>query len=384
MDVRTLFNANLVLIIGYGIALWMLARTQPYLGGVRWMTRAYAVGATGMFLLGMVHRSPYTFTVAAGGSMVVLMAVFVHFAMEEFAGNPRIWRRADFVVIGATPALLLWFSFADYSAEARIISFSLAVATEMILAALALLPPARNYQDVSIWAMIALACTVAVSNLGRVVLTVIRGPASPMIFDNPPEAVFMFIAMLVTAGGAFGFIWMTTARLRKELELQARTDSLTGLLNRRALMDQVEREIARSQRSGSPMSLIVIDIDYFKRLNDTWGHEAGDEALHSVAETFRTTLRRTDLLARYGGEEFLIVLPDTPREEALRLAQRLRIAVEDLVIPFANDSIRLTASFGVAVLDPELPEENWSRLLRRGDRALYHAKEGGRNCVVLT
>lgn len=167
----------------------------------------------------------------------------------------------------------------------------------------------------------------------------------------------------------------------KEIELYrlARRDSLTGLYNRYALEEQATREARRCERYGTPLSLIMLDIDRFKPVNDRFGHAAGDEALRAVADLLLTSMRETDIAFRVGGEEFLVLLPDTSLEEASRSAERFRVLVQDGHIYAGGHEVSLTASAGVAQLLPV--GETWEAAMRRADVALYEAKEGGRNRV---
>jgi diguanylate cyclase (GGDEF)-like protein len=155
---------------------------------------------------------------------------------------------------------------------------------------------------------------------------------------------------------------------------------LTGIANRRHWDWRLAEEIARAQRYRYPVAVLMVDIDHFKRVNDTHGHQVGDEVLRQVAERLRSTLRRTDFLARYGGEEFGIIAPQTALEAAKVLAERLRRAIAREPIQVNNElSIPLTISVGVAVF----PEhgQNESDLVAAADAALYRAKQDGRNCV---
>ncbi|MFA0730502.1 MAG: hypothetical protein LKKZDAJK_002400 [Candidatus Fervidibacter sp.] len=158
------------------------------------------------------------------------------------------------------------------------------------------------------------------------------------------------------------------------------TDALTGVPNRRYWDLRLAEEIARAQRYRYPLAVLMVDIDHFKRVNDTYGHQVGDVALQQVASRLRSNLRRTDVLARYGGEEFGVLAPQTSLEAAKVLAERLRHAIASEPIWVNSDlSIPLTISVGVAVF----PEhgQNESDLVAAADAALYRAKEEGRNCV---
>lgn len=160
----------------------------------------------------------------------------------------------------------------------------------------------------------------------------------------------------------------------RRLEEAAFTDGLTGLLNHRAFQDQLRKEAMQAQRSGQPLSLILLDIDYFKNFNDTFGHPAGDELLKLTADALRDTARAYDLVARYGGEEFAILLPNTDMQEALRVADRIR----ENIAAIENDYMPVTASLGVATARETIIPAN---LVYRADQALYAAKRAGRNQV---
>jgi diguanylate cyclase (GGDEF)-like protein len=174
-------------------------------------------------------------------------------------------------------------------------------------------------------------------------------------------------------------LWFLVTELGRELAEQARTDPLTGAMNRRAMEEAALRETARSIRHGSPLCTIIIDIDHFKRLNDARGHAAGDCALQALVRQVKTILRSQDLFARTGGEEFAILLPDTSVSSGILTAERVRQAIEALEIPFETGPIQFTVSAGVAQLDSV--QGGWEAMMRRADAAMYDAKEHGRNLV---
>ena len=169
-------------------------------------------------------------------------------------------------------------------------------------------------------------------------------------------------------------------RLQDELQRLATLDSLTGLANRRHFLNCAQAEIARTLRTGQPLSVVMLDVDHFKKLNDTYGHAAGDAALVALAETCRTTLRETDIMGRLGGEEFGIILPGDGLAEAAEAAERLRRAISLLAIPVESGTIAITASLGLALLAAD--ETSMDGALRRADHALYQAKQSGRNRVA--
>ena len=165
------------------------------------------------------------------------------------------------------------------------------------------------------------------------------------------------------------------------LARMATTDYLTGLWNRRQADLLFEREIARCRRSGRPLAVVLMDLDHFKSVNDTYGHEVGDVCLKHVAGRLRDRLRASDIVARYGGEEFLLVLPETGREDATALADTVRRRIAEHVITHGNLKIQVAASAGIAVLEPGLDIPS-HELVSRADQAMYHAKDLGGNRAV--
>jgi len=157
---------------------------------------------------------------------------------------------------------------------------------------------------------------------------------------------------------------------------EAMRDPLTALGNRRALTEELARRIAQLPRGGSPVSVLLLDIDHFKRCNDTFGHQAGDEMLRSTARVLKQVVRETDLVTRYGGDEFAVVLPETSLHEANDVANRLREAMEEPICFFRGRALSSTVSIGVAVAANHEESES---LLQRADQALYAAKNSGRN-----
>ncbi len=169
--------------------------------------------------------------------------------------------------------------------------------------------------------------------------------------------------------------------LKEELQRQTRTDSLTGLANRRSFQERAESEFARSRRHAAPLSLVAIDIDHFKRVNDDHGHAVGDRVLQDFASCSQHALREEDLCARTGGEEFCILLPDTDAAAACAIAERIREMTSSCHPCPEHPSLVITASFGIACVEPT--DTHFGTLFSRADRALYAAKQNGRNRTCL-
>lgn len=227
------------------------------------------------------------------------------------------------------------------------------------------------------------------SQVGNLPLIVVVALSSDEVFA-PWRRTALTIS-IATGLLCIGLLWLTILLCRElrrrhgaeqELAQLAATDAMTGLANRRTLDQTLDREWARAKRSGTPLSLLMIDVDHFKAFNDRHGHQLGDEALRVVANVICANIRRpADLAARYGGEEFAVVLAETENAGAVRIAESIRGAVEKLA-PIDGNSAPITVSIGIRT-SSGTPEEDLESLLFMADKALYQAKHSGRNRVVV-
>jgi two-component system, cell cycle response regulator len=192
--------------------------------------------------------------------------------------------------------------------------------------------------------------------------------------EAPQRAMLDLVEELRSHAAAY----LHTAALNQRMKQLAAIDDLTGVLNRRFGIKRLREEFSRSVRHGVPLSVLLVDVDHFKRFNDTWGHDAGDEVLRRVASTIEGSIRAGDVLCRYGGEEFLVVAPGTGLADAARLGDRLRRSVEAMQTPWQDMQLAVTMSMGVATW-PNAPASQPEELVSSADVGLYHAKENGRN-----
>lgn len=193
---------------------------------------------------------------------------------------------------------------------------------------------------------------------------------------NTAVLTYLSIAPLLAT---VGFLLMCNERLMEETLRLSTLDALTGAYSRRALTDLSERALAEARRYRRPLSVLMIDADHFKQVNDTYGHNAGDAVLVEIMARLNATLRAEDFVGRIGGEEFLVVLPATPEEEAMRVALRIRERIAGQTLVYGREEIPFTVSIGVAERDPG--EANIDLLIKRADDAMYAAKRAGRNRV---
>ena len=195
----------------------------------------------------------------------------------------------------------------------------------------------------------------------------------PDYFEQIGMAPFIAFSQLATVS-------LDQARLKIALEAMASIDPLTQLLNRRAFQEVINREYAAAKRSAKYFSMILFDLDRFKMLNDNYGHDIGDKILLGISEVAKETLRTSDWLSRWGGEEFLAILPDTDEDSSFKIAERLRIAIENFSLKLNTQTIKTSASIGIATYPRDGNTSDF--LIKAADAALYEAKKSGRNRVV--
>ncbi|HLI75430.1 MAG TPA: GGDEF domain-containing protein, partial [Acidobacteriaceae bacterium] len=275
----------------------------------------------------------------------------------------------------------------DFSLRARVASIGLLVAVQTATTAVALWTFARNKKQIR-----ASAVYSVVVLLGFSVFNVLRSVLLTFLMRNSLwHARLSFLAftlyLVVALALAFGFFWMTNGVLTAEIEQIASTDPLTRLYNRRVFLRWCEKELLRTQRSGVPFSLLMMDLDHFKQINDNFGHQRGDEVLCATVERMQDSVRGIDVLCRWGGEEFAVLLPNASVEATQIVAERIRENIHRMKVPLRSleDASAmgpsLTVSIGAATYR-DLGDDIAGMLLR-ADRALYRAKGAGRNCVLV-
>jgi diguanylate cyclase (GGDEF)-like protein len=195
------------------------------------------------------------------------------------------------------------------------------------------------------------------------------------VLSDPQQRLVVAISEQVTLA-------LANLRLRETLRQQSIRDPLTGLYNRRYLEDSAEREFRRSERHQKPVSVLMLDVDHFKRFNDTFGHDAGDAMLREVGQVIKSNIRREDIACRFGGEELAIIMPDSPLDRAVERATAIANQIRHLDLAVQGQTVgRVTLSIGIAAFPN--PGGDWKSVLHAADRALYRAKREGRDRIVL-
>jgi len=307
--------------------------------------------------------------VALGGNALLLSGCgLFYFGSQRFYGQRTTWR--FWAGLGLICLLLLaWFLLVQSDYRIRVLIFTSAMAAMVLAHVRLLLRQGRGFAPRFTALVLALQALVL---LGRALSTLWLDAAdssrfAPSSIQTAYIAAYSFSVLLVS----IGVLLMASERLREEFEHIATHDGLTGALTRRAVLAAGKQELERWQRYDRPLSLLLLDIDHFKRINDEHGHLVGDRVLVDFVAVVQQTLRHADSLGRYGGEEFIVLLPETDAAAALVAAQRMRAAVAQ--------AGACTASIGLSSL--RAGDEHLDTLLARADAALYRAKAQGRNRV---
>ena len=364
----------------------MVQRSTPRLRGLGWLGLSFASGAGGAFLLTTYAFLPHFFSVVLSDFLVLTGFVLLQKAILDMK---RSQKRVPLIGIGLMIAQLFGYLMLAYvtpSARGRVALFGLLAAVQLGETMLVLARTAKRGLRLPAWFSACVLLVLVLTNLFRsfVLLFV---PFFEIKAHATSLQTFTFLVFIATAMGiAFGFFWMTTAELSHELERMASTDPLTRIYNRRVFRQWCDKELERSRRSGVPFSLIMMDLDHFKKLNDRFGHFGGDAMLCAVVEKMQDSVRGIDVLGRWGGEEFVALLPNASAEAAVMVAQRIRGNIESLNVcgpqgrRATDERMRMTLSLGVATFRGD--EDELDEIFHRADKALYDAKAAGRNQVL--
>ena len=379
MDYGTFFFTNIASVTVFTVCVGVLAWYNRRATGMLWFAGAQVVRLIKLILQGLEGKAPAIWTsMTANELYLVSMAMqwmgFYWFVVRKPFRYRRLWIPIGLVLAAYT------FTYLDkipYTGNVINLPFVALCGFSAWTLWRYRSGPFAAVARVSAMVVSGQMCVAAY----RAILTNLSyaQPWKTVDAHSDPRWLYsLAAAAFLAACVAMCEMWFLVTELQGELARRARTDSLTGALNRRSMEEIALRETARSQRYGNALSMIMVDIDNFKHLNDTRGHAAGDCALQALVRRLNCVLRQQDWLARMGGEEFAILLPDTTGEAALIIAERVRRMVEELEVPFETGPLKMTVCAGVAQLDLAC---GWEEMMRRADAAMYEAKRRGRNLV---
>jgi diguanylate cyclase (GGDEF)-like protein len=376
LSVPTLWTVFVVNFLALSLIWAYVMRSYPRLEAARFWMASASVAVLGGLISILRQQFDSLLPLIAGGTLMVFAACLAAMGVARFYGRPVGWRSTALVTAG-TCAGLLFFIYGYESLSLRVTLYSLGQSLPLSAIAWQLLGRQQGRANAGARLAGVFASMMVIVCMGRAV-AVASGIDLAFTQPGPATPVTVLGLMFLSMSLNFGFLLMAVDRLRNEVADLALIDDLTGVANRRHLMQRLAEECARSERSGKPFSLLVIDLDDFKTINDTRGHAAGDACLQHFTLMAQTRLRPGDMLARTGGDEFCIVLPSASLHEAAMIARRvLQICREDAAASVGAD-VAISVSIGVARWTEEVgafPDI----LIAHADHALYAAKNDGRN-----
>jgi diguanylate cyclase (GGDEF)-like protein len=380
LSVPTLWTVFVINFLALGLIWAYVMRCYPSFEAARFWTGSAFVAAFGAALAMLRVIFPDSLMpLLFAGTLLILAICLASMGIRTFFNQPAPWRHA-ILITGLGAAGLCFFTFVHDSMPGRMTVFTAAQALPMLLS-LKLLLTRHEQGRVNPGARLAGIVTILITGIfvsrwiGAVTT---KGDGFSYMNFTPAQSVVILVLVFLSMSLNFGFLLMAMDRLRNEVADLALLDDLTGVGNRRYLVQRLTEECGRSERSGQPFALLVIDLDGFKAINDTHGHAAGDACLQHFTLMAQTRLRPGDMLARTGGDEFCIVLPSSTLREGAMIARRvLEVCRADAEQCTGND-IPVAVSIGVAQWAAEMGAYP-DRLIAAADHALYDAKKAGRN-----
>ncbi len=379
LDVRTIFVLMIATSFVLAASLWITVGRQFRNGLGKW-TGALAVQAAMFALFASRDMVPDWLSVVVSNALFALTLSLMAAAILEF------YQRSLSYWWHVLPPIFVavLYSLMDHAYITRVLLSGVLFGGGLLTLALMLQRLHEGEKHAARTLMMAGFAAGAAAMLTRAMMAILNpGAVSSLLAPGWFQGAIFLAGNAVILIISVGFLVLHMERAEEAAKKLALIDPLTNTFNRRTFLELAQKEISRCRRSKTPLSMIMFDLDHFKRINDEYGHLAGDEVLKRFAGIVQSCLRREDLLVRYGGEEFCVLLPDVPVERAFQLGERVRAAVR--ATSFSSRSgkrrIAVTVSAGVARLREE-DGDDISGLVSRSDDALYSAKDAGRDCVM--
>jgi diguanylate cyclase (GGDEF)-like protein len=376
LSVPTLWTVFVINFLALGLIWAYVARSYPRLEAARFWTGSAFAAALGASSAVVSREYGWIVPLLCGGAIILFAICLAAMGVQRFYDRPVSWRGSA-LLVATTLAALSVFTFVHENVLMRVLVYSLAEAVPLLLVIRLLLwsEEGRAHPGARLAGIVAVLILVmfAVRAVGQ-----LAGADLAFAHSGPALSVIVLLMMFLSMSFNFGFLLMTVDRLRSEVADLALLDDLTGVGNRRHLLQRLTEECARSERSGESFALLVIDLDGFKLVNDTHGHAAGDACLQHFTLMAQTRLRPGDMLARTGGDEFCVVLPASTLREGAMIARRILEVCRADAEACVGDEIPISLSIGVAQWNREMGPHP-DRLMAAADHALYAAKKDGKN-----
>lgn len=350
------------------------------IAGVREWFGANLAMVAALLLMAGRGQIPDVLSVVLGNTMLALSSVSYYAGSALFLGRPPRWRGLLGATLILTLAIIFWFYVVDSVAIRVLASTTFSAMVCLGIAVLLLRYRPLNRRRYNYWFAAALALIFAVAQIARGVYFLMLDPQpGDLLLGNVWNTALLTVGAVIMPVMTMSAVMMIHDVMLGEVEHAANHDHMTGALSRKRLEAVAAEQIRNARLHGRPLSLLLIDLDHFKRINDTYGHAGGDAVLQEFVCMARSFLRGGDVVGRLGGEEFGVLLPTADADAALQIADRLREQAAAQVVRGEFGECRYSISGGVATL---ADEDSFDRLAMRADRALYAAKHGGRNRVM--
>jgi diguanylate cyclase (GGDEF)-like protein len=379
LDTRSVLVVAVAMAALMGMVSLVFARVERATRALRLWGWSLLIFAVGIALVALRGQVPGSAGIIIADTVLFAAAIPTLRSVRSFNAEPTAdvpgWLIA---VLGFV--LISFWTLVTPDQVARIAAFSAILALQYfrISSYLVRTLPKRGRLPQAFTA--AVIAVFSASSAVRAVLTLREGTIEDYFAPSNLQSVSFLGYTVFFVAATLGVMWMEIQRLESDLVRLATIDGLTGILNRRAFLDASEREISRCNRSGETFGFAMFDLDLFKRINDSYGHQVGDRMLRLFTDTLRSVLRSHDFLGRYGGEEFALVMPGIDKTAACAIVERCRQAVERRSIEHDGRPIKLTVSAGVAAFGED--GSDLETLIKAADAALYQAKASGRNRIA--
>ncbi|MCU1324529.1 MAG: diguanylate cyclase [Acidobacteriaceae bacterium] len=382
MDLKTSFAFYFVSLALYLIVLTAMALADKRVMGTQWLAWSVVIELVKVGLQGMADSVPRLFSIMVANELNMMAFFAMYMGLRWFVRREPLRNLALPAMLGIamTEYCVMFVLHVPYA-------FHVMALTVVLLCGTSVRMLWRQREERFLVPARIMSALLSV-HIGLVLYRMVLSAAAyrhGTILRRPPtdlrlDASMMFILMLANCLLIL-YVWFAAAEMYSAVEATAGIDALTGCVNRRALMKLAAHEVLRSERTGMPLTVVAMDLDHFKQVNDTYGHAGGDAVLCALATLIKSRLRPVDVMARTGGEEFLLILPDTDAIAGAKVVEGLRQAVQEMRAEHEECQIAITLSAGVTQILPR--PDTWTAMVSRADQALYAAKAAGRNIITV-
>ncbi len=383
LDTRTLAVVLIAVSVLLSLLMLLIWRTRKTYSGFGLWTASSGLYTMGFLMVALREQLPDSLFIMLTNLLLLGATICIFEGIRRFHGVPAQWL-SNIAVLAVMLAFLAYFTYVNNHLKMRIVIYSFFAAVLYFRCAFELLRDIPKELRSTSWFTSSLFILYALILVARALISHITAETHDFFVVNELQTVFYLSSLLLGLTWTLSFVSLNSERMELELrtaqvELQhlAHTDFLTSVSNNRHFYEVCGTEFQRARRMHHPLTVLMIDVDNFKQINDIHGHAIGDKVLTMIASLCRKNLRLMDSFGRLGGDEFAALLPETALESGLNIAERLRSSIGETDFQFASTSLHITISLGISMLQQQ--DQHIETLLSRADAALYKAKQSGRN-----